>query len=206
MITGLSNWIHWVIFSGRTLLAELIMIFVMTLLKLPMEAIFFLAHHYLVFLGTKPKQIWVIMIIGLLNLMPRGQLNGKIQLGEVFLITRIGGYIVSGHSASGISSDKTEANLGSYDYWVIKINSSGSIIWQNTIGGMDLDYRPNIIQTEDGGYLVGGISNSGISGDKTEASFGYTDIWILKLDLDGNILWQKSLGGSLYDNLYYTSF
>ena len=80
------------------------------------------------------------------------------------------GYLLGGYSGSGISGDKTEACQGFADYWVIKLNSSGVIEWQNTIDGSGNDILLlGVIQVADGGYLLGGSSSSGISGDKTEA-------------------------------------
>ena len=58
------------------------------------------------------------------------------------------------------------------DYWVVKLDLSGNIQWQNTIGGNDDDLLSSIQQTGDGGYIVGGYSYSNISGDKTENSNG----------------------------------
>jgi hypothetical protein len=119
--------------------------------------------------------------------------------------TTDGGYILGGCSLSNISGDKTENSIGNYgysDYWVIKIDSLGTIQWQNTIGGSDYDYLNSIIQTSDGGYLLGGYSRSNISGDKTENSLGGFDYWIVKIDNVGNIQWQNTIGGSSSDELY----
>lgn len=114
-----------------------------------------------------------------------------------------GGYILGGYSTSGISGDKTEPLIGTSDFWVIKLNSSGVIQWQNTLGGTgdDGSITNYISITSDKGYIVGGNSASGISGDKTEASYGYQDYWIVKLDSAGNIEWDKTLGGSDWDRL-----
>ncbi|MBK6640832.1 MAG: hypothetical protein IPG39_06100 [Bacteroidetes bacterium] len=54
--------------------------------------------------------------------------------------TSDGGYILAGSSNSNISGDKTENNIGSLDYWIVKTNSVGDIQWQNTIGGSGSDY------------------------------------------------------------------
>ncbi len=113
------------------------------------------------------------------------------------------GFILGGSSYSGISGDKTEVNIaGSQDYWIIKLDSTGTIVWQNTIGGNFTDFLSDIKQTSDRGYIVGGGSYSGISGDKTESSRGVSDCWILKLDSLGNIEWQKTIGGDLEDGTY----
>jgi hypothetical protein len=119
--------------------------------------------------------------------------------------TTDGGYILGGWSRSGISGDKTEPNIAgivTYDYWIVKLNSVGAIIWQNTIGGGSEDWLSMVIQTNDDGYLVGGYSTSSWLGDKEETCYGNFDIWILKLNPDGTIAWQNTIGGSSDDKVY----
>src|SRR5690606_14808104 len=101
------------------------------------------------------------------------------------------GYILVGSSASNLSGDKTENSRGGADYWIIKLDATGNIIWQRTLGG-DANDRANEVElTYDGNYLIGGTSNSSISGDRTVSNNGYPDAWILKLDESGNIIWQR---------------
>ena len=124
---------------------------------------------------------------------------------EGMCATSDGGFVLCGYSYSGIGGTKTEANIGNADYWIIKINSEGDIIWQNTIGGNKDDFAYTIKQSADGGYLVGGFSISNISGDKTEACIGGTgkyDYWIVKLNSEGIIVWQNTLGGTETDELH----
>ena len=83
--------------------------------------------------------------------------------------TTDGGYILGGYSAYNISGDKTENSNGLSDYWVVKLDASGNKIWENSFGGSDNDTLTSLQQTSDGGYIVGGISLSGISGNKTNA-------------------------------------
>jgi hypothetical protein len=109
--------------------------------------------------------------------------------------TRDGGYILGGHSNSGISGDKTQANHGQDDYWVIKVDANGNQQWDRTIGGSSTDHLNAVQQTSDGGYVLGGSSNSGISGDKTQPSRGSSDYWVVKLDATGNTQWDKAYGG-----------
>src|SRR5690606_20801766 len=120
--------------------------------------------------------------------------------GQDFLFsllqTNDNGFVIGGSSTSNISGDKTEDSQGSNDYWVLKINETGMIEWQNTIGGSETEILQDIRETSDGGYIVGGSSYSGISGDKTEASNGGADYWIVKLNQIGIIDWQKTFGGS----------
>ncbi|MBK9507353.1 MAG: T9SS type A sorting domain-containing protein [Bacteroidetes bacterium] len=117
------------------------------------------------------------------------------------------GYIIGGYSYSEISGDKTEGNIGSADYWVLKLDSVGDIEWQNTIGGASTDFLASVEQTFDGGYIIGGYSKSGASGDKTELNFiggeGY-DYWIVKLNALGSIEWQNTIGGNNDDFLVST--
>lgn len=111
--------------------------------------------------------------------------------------TSDGGYILGGYSTSQISGDKTENSNGGHDYWIVKLNSTGNIQWQNTIGGSGSDYLFSIDETSDGDFILTGNSSSNISGDKTENTNGQNDIWVLKLNSTGIIEWQNTIGGSL---------
>ena len=126
---------------------------------------------------------------------------GKDQLYNV-QPTSDGGYIIAGTSDSGISGDKTENRVGNSDYWVIKTDASGNIIWQNDIGGLMFDNVYSAYETADGGYILGGTSTSGISGDKTAGNYGVVDYWIVKLNSAGTVVWDKTIGGTLNDYLY----
>ncbi|MEX0811408.1 MAG: T9SS type A sorting domain-containing protein [Chitinophagales bacterium] len=117
-------------------------------------------------------------------------------------ITSDGGYILGGTSNSDISGDKTDTSKGGLDYWILKTDSTGNIQWQKTYGGNADERLYSISQTIDGGYIVNGWSESGISGDKTESSKGGIDLWILKLDISGNIQWQKTIGGTGNESFY----
>lgn len=116
--------------------------------------------------------------------------------------TTDGGYILGGYSNSGISGDKSQASPGSYDYWLLKVDALGNKSWDKTFGGADFDQLTSLSQTVDGGYILGGYSNSGISGIKSQASKGSDDYWIIKLDATGNKTWDKTIGGSDIDQLY----
>lgn len=116
--------------------------------------------------------------------------------------TSDGGYIVAGSSSSGISGNKTEASRGSDDYWILKLDAVGNIEWQRAIGGNSAEWLYSIHQTPDGGYIVGGSSSSAVSGEKTEPSKGGRDYWIVKLNVTGDIEWQKVIGGNMTDQLY----
>jgi len=111
------------------------------------------------------------------------------------------GFIMIGFSNSS-DSDVTghHGDLSNYDYWVVKIDSLGSIQWENSYGGGGDDYGSDIRQTRDGGYVMCGYSNS-TDGDVT-GNHGDFDYWVVKIDSVGNLQWQKSLGGSSQDQAY----
>jgi hypothetical protein len=127
------------------------------------------------------------------------------------LQTNDGGYILGGFSKSGISGDKTQANwaVGWDNFWVVRIDSVGNKVWDHVYGGtVEDDLEGNILATPDGGFLLGGFSKSGASGDKTDSlAWGY---WIVKIDSAGNKLWDKAYGSpgageSILYSLYLTS-
>lgn len=109
--------------------------------------------------------------------------------------TSDGGYILGGTSASSTSGDKSGVNRGIEDYWVLKTDANGLIEWEQTYGGDNIDFLTSVIQTTDGGYLLGGRSMSGISGEKSEPNLGHFDHWYIKIDALGVIEWEKTLGG-----------
>lgn len=112
-----------------------------------------------------------------------------------------GGYLLGGSSKSEASGDKTEGTRGGYDFWVIKLNSDGSKAWDKTIGGGGDDMLKAMITLPDGGYLLGGWSESGIGGDKTESSKGGHDFWVVKINSDGSKAWDRTIGGSAWDEM-----
>ncbi|MDB3905503.1 T9SS type A sorting domain-containing protein [Crocinitomicaceae bacterium] len=112
--------------------------------------------------------------------------------------TSDGGYIVAGSSQS--SDGDLSSNSGSADYWIVKLDGNGNITWEKSFGGSNMDVAHSIKQTNDGGYLVSGISSSS-NGDVTDTNGG-RDYWILKLDPTGNLIWQKAVGGDGTDVAY----
>lgn len=112
-----------------------------------------------------------------------------------------GGFIVGGDSRSGASGDRTEESMGGIDYWVVRTDKDGNKLWDKAYGGAGDDQLTSIIATEDGGFLLGGYSNSGMSGNKTAPSRGQSDFWVVKVDAKGNILWDKTYGGESWDRL-----
>src|SRR5438034_11535655 len=78
-------------------------------------------------------------------------------------------------------------------------------MWDKRFGGTACDYLHSIRQTSDGGFILGGHSFSGISGDKTQLVWGGAndeDYWIIKTDSLGNKQWDKDFGGTDRDELW----
>jgi hypothetical protein len=123
--------------------------------------------------------------------------GSNIEYAAKVLQTSEGGYIIAGTSSSN-DGDVSE-NYGSSDYWIVKISSLGDIEWQKTLGGSGLDSASWIKQTKDGGYIVGGRTESTDGGITNY--HGDSDIWIVKLSALGIMQWKKTFGGSNYDDL-----
>jgi hypothetical protein len=122
---------------------------------------------------------------------------GGSALDEAWSIqsTTDGGYVFAGRTSSH-DGDITDW-YGGFDYWVVKLNSTGEIDWQKTIGGTGYDMCYSIKQTFDGGYILIGESNS-TDGDVL-GLIGSSDFWVVKLSSTGIVEWQKTLGSSSLD-------
>jgi hypothetical protein len=103
-----------------------------------------------------------------------------------------GGCLVAG-ATNGKDGDVTSVK-GNYDIWVVKLSAVGELVWQKTMGGLNLDNAVSITATPDGGSALVGYTSSS-DGDVTNLHGG-TDIWVVKLNATGGIRWQKTLGGS----------
>jgi len=112
------------------------------------------------------------------------RIYGGPNYDEAFALapTSDGGYVVAGRTASfGVRE-------GGDDVWVLKLDGQENVVWQKTYGGTNIDQAFALARTSDGGYVVEGRT----------ASFGagWDDVWVLKLDGQGNVQWQKTYGGT----------
>lgn len=107
-------------------------------------------------------------------------------------LTNNSGYIISGITSS--SDGDVLNNNGGVDCWIVKLNSSGNILWEKNLGGTDLEEANSIIQTTDGGYIFAGYTFS--NDVQVSGNHGGKDIWIVKLSSGGNMVWQKCYGGT----------
>lgn len=142
------------------------------------------------------EDYWIVKLTSMGTVQWQKTLGGTdTDIATSIIQTTDGGYVVAGYTLSN-DGDVT-GNHGGYDYWVVKLNSSGVIQWQKTYGGTDNDLAYSLLQTTDGGLLVAGITTS-YDGNVT-VNHGNGDAWLVKLNSTGTIQWQKSVGGSDYD-------
>ncbi|MDQ0068186.1 T9SS type A sorting domain-containing protein [Chryseobacterium lathyri] len=90
---------------------------------------------------------------------------------------------------------------GSKDVLIVKLDKNGKELSQSILGGKGLDEVEKIIPTRDGGVLLGIYSRSNLGGSKKTENFGEGDFWIIKLNKDGKIEWEKDFGGKQDDHL-----
>jgi hypothetical protein len=102
--------------------------------------------------------------------------------------------------AVGVSNSDIEDLMWiSSDFYIVKLNSIGDLIWENKYGGTQLDIANSIVETQDGGYLIAGMSHS--NDNDFIGNYGFGDGKIIKLDSDGNMIWSKNYGGSNQDEI-----
>ena len=122
--------------------------------------------------------------------------------------TNDGGYAVIGKSKSE-DGDVSE-NAGYEDFWIIKLDSYGSILWQKSFGYSGVDTPNSIIQTNDQGYLITGVLDVSASNGQgsrlssVQARHAGGDYWVIKLNSSGNKEWSNYYGGTFTDTAYDT--
>jgi hypothetical protein len=111
-----------------------------------------------------------------------------------------GGYFIIGNTKS--SDGDVSFNHGHTDGWLIKTDSTGSMIWERTLGGSMGENFRRIIPGNAGSYYL--LGNSGSSdGDVSYNPYPNSgSFWIVKIDIEGNFLWDKIVGGNMADRLW----
>jgi hypothetical protein len=117
------------------------------------------------------------------------------ERGYSVLQTNDGGYILAGSAES--NDGDVSHNKGSADLWIIKIDNLGNIVWEKTYGGRKAESAKKIINTQSGGYLAVGWTDSN-DGDVSGQDIR-EDYWVINLDADGNIIWESAFGGNSGD-------
>lgn len=129
---------------------------------------------------TGNADVWLVLFSNDGSIIWQKSYGGSgVETGYEVLETPDGGFIVAG-------SSETFSN-GSSDMWVFKTNKDGVVEWEKSYGGANLEQAWSIDATNDNGYIVAGGTES--------YGAGMSDCLVLKLDSNGNIIWQKAFGG-----------
>ena len=110
--------------------------------------------------------------------------------------TNDGGFVIIGASESD-DFDITDSR-GSYDYWAVKLSAQGDLAWTRSFGGSEIDIAYDIATTLDGNFLIVGDARS--NDQDVSTNYGNADVWLIEIDPQGNLVWEKSLGGSMFDS------
>ena len=148
--------------------------------QLPTGALCLAAGHYSPISGEKTEtnngvdDYWLVKNDKQNNIQWQRTLGG-FDVDEILALaqTKDGGYILAGNSASFPSGDKAD-NKGVFDFWVIKLNSFGSVEWQKNIGWQFYRFCNSVQQTKDNsGYLIGGSSGRMLQAISRNAPTGW---------------------------------
>ncbi len=107
-----------------------------------------------------------------------------------------GGYVMAGFTES---NDFDIANSrGSYDFWAVKVDDKGNMVWENSFGGTGIEQAQDISKTADGGYVITG--NTFSNDTDVSKNNGASDVWLIKIDANGKKVWDRSYGGTEFED------
>lgn len=162
---------------------------------------------------TTDSDYWLMKLDRDLNIIWQKTFGGTSDdRGQDIVATSDGGYLLTGFSRS--SDGDVSENFGFHDYWVIKLSSSGDLLWEKSFGFSGNDRSFSAIQTMDGGYFITGfldVSASGGEGNDngtagrqkpTLNKHGVGEFWGIKLNAEGVVQWRRYFGGSNNDRAY----
>ena len=141
--------------------------------------------------------VWIVKLNENGNIIWQKTYGGaQVESANAIVSTSDGGFIVAGHTTSndGDVSGNHGSGLNQVDALIIKLDKDGNKQWLKCLGGSGQDYGASIATSLDGGYVMAGYTLSN-DGDVT-GNHGDYDVWVLKLSSNGDLLWQKALGGS----------
>lgn len=106
-----------------------------------------------------------------------------------------GGFVMSGFTES--DDFDINSSRGSYDFWVVKVDDKGNLVWKSSFGGSGIERAQDIANTDnDGLVIVGTTFSNDVDISKNN---GESDVWLVKIDASGNMVWEKTFGGSKFD-------
>ncbi len=114
----------------------------------------------------------------------------QLSSGKIFVLATV-------NSNNGNVTNNHGGNTNTSDVWLVALNSSGTLLWQKTFGGSAVDVAHALLKTSDDNLLIG-ASTASNNGD-VSFNHGGEDFWIIKADTLGNLIWEKTLGGTATD-------
>jgi hypothetical protein len=130
--------------------------------------------------GAGEADVYVVKLDANGNLQWTKTIGGKKEdVGSSLIQTSDGGYAIAGYTIS--------FGAGEADVYVVKLDANGNLQWTKTIGGPTIEAGSSLIQTSDGGYAI--------AGSTTSFGAGWADVYVVKLDANGNLQWTKTIGG-----------
>ena len=143
--------------------------------------------------GAGNQDVWLVKTDAAGNMQWNKTYGGTGDEWAISVVqTSEGGYALLGYTSS--------FGAGSEDLYLVKTDAVGNMLWNKTYGGPNVEEGRSVVQTSDGGYALAGYTNS--------SGAGGSDFWLVKTDAAGNMLWNKTYGGTGSDyceNLIRTS-
>ena len=131
-----------------------------------------------------PPDVWVIKTDSAGNQLWDKKIGGgNAEYGHCIRQTTDTGYIITGYTDS--------FGAGQEDVYLLKLDNAGNTVWSKTFGGNNDDRGNSVRQTTDGGYIVAGYTKS--------FGAGQADVYLLKTDASGNLIWSQTFGGASDD-------
>ena len=140
------------------------------------------------FWGTKIDEEGTVQWRGYFGGTNNDRAHGVVQTND-------GGFVMAGFTESD-DFDISNTN-GSYDFWVVKVDSFGNLIWEKSFGGEGIEVSYDIANTSDNGFVV--VGNTFSTNGDILLNHGESDMWMIKLDEEGNLIWEQTYGGSQFD-------
>jgi len=138
------------------------------------------------------KDVWLVKTDSLGNIEWQKCYGGtNNETGNKVILTNDGGYAVAGKTGSSNNGDVSGYHA-STDFWLLKTDSLGTLLWQKCLGGSQYEEAFDLLQTIDSGFIITGYTFS-TDFDVTDTIL-QTDGWMVKTDSVGNIIWNRSLG------------
>ncbi|MBK9507351.1 MAG: T9SS type A sorting domain-containing protein [Bacteroidetes bacterium] len=158
-------------------------------------------HH-----GTSAyDDVWIYKVDSNFNLEWAKSYGGALHDRLFFIDVTPEGNFMVGATTNSTNGDVSES-LGDYDFWIFKIDADGNLLWEKSFGGSGYDYLLHLRNTDDGGVIVVGDTESTDGDVIGHDPLHGRDSWVIKLNINGDIEWQKCLGGTGDDHLRSITF